>query len=190
MTTPSRRTETRHATPGNACTHFLNFGLTCDDYDRMRERARDSCEICETPEEATTRAQLVIDHFHGGGVWFVRGLVCDRCNSVMARHDRAAEWGPASLPWADKARQYHLNAFGQPTADELRRADQYIQSRTPFTTRGMKFPAPRAARGELPRLRVDRGPQAIANFLRRHLTQKQLDRVIELLSGDERTRPH
>lgn len=146
---PSRHTENRHTEPGKICHHFFTYNLTCDEYDQLRARANGHCEICKTPERETTRGLLVIDHFQGGGVAFVRGLLCDKCNAVMARHDRAMVWGPATLPWAEQARAYHLNAWALPSAEEFRRAEQYIQSRRPFTVRGLprsRKPARRKAK--------------------------------------------
>ncbi|WP_434593441.1 endonuclease domain-containing protein [Streptomyces sp. A5-4] len=103
--------------------------LTCDEYEAMRDRAQERCEICNRPDRETPRGELVIDHFQGGGAWFVRGLLCDRCNSVMQRHDGTAPWGPASRPFAAKARAYHLNAFGAPSKETLQLADAAIHSR-------------------------------------------------------------
>ncbi|MYX33444.1 MULTISPECIES: endonuclease domain-containing protein [unclassified Streptomyces] len=114
--------------PNRRCTHDL-YRLSCAQYDAMRDRAQDRCEICGVLDRETPRGQLVIDHFEARGVFFVRGLLCDRCNSVMQRHDRSAPWGPRSLPFADKARAYHLNAFGEPGPDRLRRADEAIRNR-------------------------------------------------------------
>lgn len=184
---PSRRTETRHATPGNACTHFLKFGMTCDEYDQLKARAASRCELCQTPEEKTTRGSLVIDHFEGGGIWFVRGLLCDRCNAVMSRHDRTATWGPSSLPWAEKAREYHLNAFGEPSPEDFERAEDCIQARTPYAVRDRILPKPisRARRARVPRVRLDHGPKHIAREIRSHLTAEQIGRLIDLLRAEE-----
>ncbi|MGJ3559001.1 endonuclease domain-containing protein [Streptomyces sp. INA 01156] len=100
--------------PDLRCAHVL-YRLTCDEYEAMRDRAQDRCELCGIPDHETPRGQLVIDHFEAQRVaFFVRGLLCDRCNSVMQRHDGSAPWGPASRPFAEKARAYHLNAFSQP----------------------------------------------------------------------------
>lgn len=172
-----------------ACNHEA-YGLTCNDYDAMRARAREACEICQTPERDTTRGQLVIDHFQGDDLFIVRGLLCDRCNSVMSRHDRTAEWGPASLPWKDKARTYHLNAFSQPTDDELRRAAEVIASRTPYSVRN-RPPLPKTPRREQsPRVHLNHGPKQIARAIRKHLTPRQISRLIELLTEDEAGETH
>lgn len=124
------RTDYGHSKrPGVKCTHALMYRLTCDEYEAMRDRADGRCEICNRPDTETPRGELVIDHFSEPGVWFVRGLLCDRCNSVMQRHDGTAHWGPASRPFAAQARAYHLNAFGRPSAEVLKRADDVIQRR-------------------------------------------------------------
>lgn len=180
---PSRRTQNRHATPGNTCNHFMKYGMTCDDYDRLRTRANGHCELCQTPERETPRKALIIDHFQGAGLFFVRGLICDRCNSVMSRHDRAAAWGPSSLPWAEQARAYHLAAFERPTADEFERVEQYIASRRPYEVKSRILPP--VKRPKTYYVRLDQPLAEIAAKLRRHLSVEQRSRLIELLSKPE-----
>lgn len=115
------------------CTHSL-YGLTCGNYESLCGRARNCCEICETPSAETRRGTLVIDHFQAAALFFVRGLLCDRCNAVMARHDRKQVWGPKTRPWAAKAAKYHAKSWGA-TAEDLALAAQYIASNTPWTVR-------------------------------------------------------
>lgn len=166
------------------CTHFA-YDLSCAAYDEMRDRAADACEICRTPDGETKRGRLVIDHFQGGGLFIVRGLLCDKCNSVMSRHDRNAPWGPAPLPWKDEARAYHLNAFGKPSPDELRRADEHIQSRNTYKPSGLAITQtkPLVPRG-VPYVRLDHGPKQIARKLRDYLNDEQLARVVALLTDN------
>ncbi|MGA5496682.1 endonuclease domain-containing protein [Streptomyces cinereoruber] len=114
--------------PDLLCPHE-GYGLTCDTYESMRDRAQDRCEICGLLDRDTLRGQIVIDHFRGGGVFFVRGLVCDRCNALMSRHDGTALWGPKTLPGKAAARAYHLRAFEKPSPEELERADGEILRR-------------------------------------------------------------
>lgn len=181
----SGSTVNRHVAADKICTHFDTYGLLCDEYDQLRARAKDACEVCETPEQDTARGALVIDHFQYRDVWFVRGLLCDRCNSVMSRHDRAVVWGPASLPYAEKAHEYHLNAFGRPSADEFNRAAVYIATRKPFDVKTV----PRLARNSKKapmRVRLDNGVKHIARSLLRHLSRRQLNELIELLTEDSR----
>ncbi|MGW5636668.1 endonuclease domain-containing protein [Streptomyces sp. NPDC003832] len=180
---PNRLTETRHATPGNACNHFLKYGVTCDNFDLLQARAKKCCEICRTPEADTTRGALVIDHFEGGGLFFVRGLLCDRCNSVMSRHDRKTDWGPASLPWKEQARAYHLAAFERPTEEQFEQADRLIASRRPYKVKDRPYVpvmSPKALT-----VRLDRSMVEAAKKLRRHLTGRQRARLAELLSEPE-----
>ncbi|GES27846.1 endonuclease domain-containing protein [Streptomyces angustmyceticus] len=178
---PNRRTQNRHATPGNACTHFMKYGMTCDEYDRLRLRAAGRCELCKTPEKKTVRGSLVIDHFEGGGVFFVRGLLCDKCNAVMSRHDRTTTWGPSSLPWVEQAQTYHRNAFGAPSAEELQLAEECIRSRKPYAVRDRIMPKPPPS-PRVPHIRLDREIPAIAEKLRVNLTSEQVGQLIELLS--------
>src|SRR4051812_19457719 len=81
---PSRKTETRHSKAGKTCHHFVYHRLTCDEYDALRERAAGRCEICGTAEADTGGRRLVVDHFHGGKLHLIRGLLCDSCNVVMS----------------------------------------------------------------------------------------------------------
>ncbi|MEH0552532.1 endonuclease domain-containing protein [Streptomyces sp. B21-101] len=180
---PSRRTETRHATLGNTCNHFQKYGMTCNSFDLLLARANGRCELCATPEGETPRGALVIDHFEGAGLFFVRGLICDRCNSVMSRHDRTAAWGPASLPFATKARAYHLAAFERPTPEEFGLADQHIAGRRPYRVKDR--PSVFVVRPRSLQLRLDRSMTDVAAKLRRNLTDKQRSRLVELLSKPE-----
>lgn len=115
------------------CTHVA-YSLSCAQYDAMRDRAQDACEICRTPDADTVRGELIIDHYQWMDLFFVRGLLCDRCNQVMARHDRKVTWGPKTQPWREKAAAYHRSAWGA-TPDQLALADRQIAARTPWTRR-------------------------------------------------------
>lgn len=132
---PNRHTENRHVGPGRTCHHFQRFGLTCDEYDDLRKRADGRCEICRRAEAELSRPGLVIDHWECPDAFFIRGLICQRCNSVMARHDRSAEWGPASLPWADAAHSYHVNAWQRPDATTRNHVAECIALRRPSSNR-------------------------------------------------------
>lgn len=124
----------RHVAADKICNHFNSYGLLCDEYDQLKERAAGACEICDTPEAETTRGALVIDHFESRDLFFVRGLVCDRCNGVMARHDRKLTWGPATRPFAERARAYHLRSWGA-TEAEVAAADAVIATWKPWVKR-------------------------------------------------------
>jgi hypothetical protein len=92
---PARATETRHHRQGKTCHHYAFHGLTCDEYDALKERAAGCCELCGLPEEATGGRRLVVDHFADAqqGLRFVRGLICDKCNVVMSCLDGTKPWG-------------------------------------------------------------------------------------------------
>lgn len=115
---PSRRTETRHSVTGKTCHHFEYHRLTCDDYDRLRERAAGRCEICGTPEAETGGKRLVVDHFQGRGVRLIRGLLCDSCNAVMSCVDGTKRWG-ANRRWESKALDYQAASWEQPSPGQL-----------------------------------------------------------------------
>lgn len=132
--TPAVRPFNRHVDPSKICHHFQRFDLDCDEYDQLRQRAAGRCEICKTPEEDTTRGRLIIEHYHHGDVWFVRGLVCDKCNRVMACHDRSMAWGPATRPFAEQGAAFHRNAWGA-TPEDLKQAARDIAQRRPWTRR-------------------------------------------------------
>jgi hypothetical protein len=113
---PSRRTENRHTANGSTCHHFQRYGITCNEYDDLRARADGRCEICQRDEEEVPGQTLLIDHVHDSERPVVRGLICARCNSVMACHDGTKKWGPSSQRLADKARAYHLRAMHRTTS--------------------------------------------------------------------------
>lgn len=101
----SYQTETRHNPAGKTCHHYARYRLTCDEFDALRVRSGGCCEICKTPEGQTASKKLCIDHYSRSGVSYVRGLLCNRCNTVMACLDGNKPWG-ANRIWEDAARQY------------------------------------------------------------------------------------
>jgi hypothetical protein len=122
--TPSKRalfrTETRHHELGKVCHHFAYHGLTCDEYDALRARAAGHCEICGIAEEDTPRGFLVVDHFQQDRISFIRGLLCDRCNSgVMVCLDGRKVWG-TNRRWEARARAYEQNSWQRPSPAALK----------------------------------------------------------------------
>jgi hypothetical protein len=109
------KTEVRHSARGNTCGHFALYAITCDQYDEMRRQADYRCEICGKPESDCHRGRLVIDHHHGGQgfPWHVRGLLCGRCNSVMAAVDGKRKWG-SDRSLETKALAYAANSWQTP----------------------------------------------------------------------------
>lgn len=121
MTAPSRQSETRHHPLGKTCHHFVHHGLSCDQYDELRARAAGRCELCDLPEAETGGRRLVVDHFEGDGVSFVRGMICDRCNSTMSCMDEMKPWGSKRI-WEDAARAYEARSWQRPTPEQVARA--------------------------------------------------------------------
>lgn len=52
------------------------YGLSVDDYSRMKAAQGGRCRICDRPS-----SPLVVDHCHESG--HVRGLLCRRCNFAL-----------------------------------------------------------------------------------------------------------
>lgn len=128
--TATRQTETRHRTDGKTCHHFYYHGLTCDEFDHLRARAAGHCELCGTPEAETGGKRLVVDHFHGSErrLYFVRGLLCDKCNVVMSCLDEHKPWG-ANRVMEARARVFEANSWQQPTAEQWKLVEQIRQRR-------------------------------------------------------------
>lgn len=131
---PAQRQVAWHAEPPKICTHYDVYDLDCDEFERLYARAEGCCEVCRTPEADTPRGKLVIEHYHHGDLWFVRGLVCDKCNRVMACHDRSLTWGPKTRPRAALAAEFHRRAWGA-TPEQLAQAERDIAARQPWTPR-------------------------------------------------------
>ncbi|WP_326642954.1 endonuclease domain-containing protein [Streptosporangium sp. NBC_01755] len=73
----------KHEKPkGRKCTH-AGYLLTCAEFDLLRQRANDRCEICRRRGDETRNGRLFVDHHGGRGQWAVRGLLCNRCNSGL-----------------------------------------------------------------------------------------------------------
>lgn len=110
---PHRLTQNRHSKSGLPCHHFDMHGLTCDEYDDMRRRSDDRCDICRTPEAETGGKRLVVDHFQARRMWIVRGLLCDGCNSLMSKFDGTKNWGPHRTEREPLARAYQERCWQQ-----------------------------------------------------------------------------
>lgn len=104
--------------PHHDTCHHRIYHLSCEEMDALYKYARGACQICDTPEADTKRGRLVIDHLGYYGAHMVRGLLCDKCNSLMSRVDRGA-------PAAGKGvLEYMLNSWCarklNPRGDHLR----------------------------------------------------------------------
>lgn len=56
------------------------YGISIDQYQEMYDKQGGKCAICDTHQDNLNR-KLCIDHSHASGK--VRGLLCNRCNSVL-----------------------------------------------------------------------------------------------------------
>lgn len=80
--------------------HYL---LTCDELTELRDRCANRCEICGLPGERNDRGSLFIDHDGSRGYWAVRGLLCNRCNTLLGKAPSGA--------LTDEQRAYLANAW-------------------------------------------------------------------------------
>lgn len=63
-----------------------HYGITVDDFERMRNEQNGVCKICKKPEtriDSTSKKirRLAVDHCHNSGK--VRGLLCSSCNVAL-----------------------------------------------------------------------------------------------------------
>ncbi len=84
------------------CHHGV-YGLTCAGFEALWERAGGKCEICGTAAADTPRHKLCIDHDPRYGFEAVRGLLCDRCNSLMSFVDRGRKRDPRAYRYYARA---------------------------------------------------------------------------------------
>lgn len=87
------------------CTHWMTYGMRCEEYDRLRERAAGRCEICDLPEEQNRYGHLCIDHDPRYGRMAVRGLLCGRCNAILGHIDAGTR------PHTRRTYRYYDNAW-------------------------------------------------------------------------------
>ncbi|MBA9005860.1 endonuclease domain-containing protein [Thermomonospora cellulosilytica] len=87
--------------PHTVCATHTDHKLACEEYDALRARAGDRCEICGE----TSALTLHIDHDRRiDAIHAVRGLLCAACNVFMGRVDQGARDWPA-------AEEYERNAW-------------------------------------------------------------------------------
>lgn len=88
--------------PDHETHQHLCYGLTCEQYEALIAESAGQCQTCPCPSSASTRGKLAIDHDHKVGDWAVRGLLCHRCNNILAKHEAdPPDWSQAYLadPW-------------------------------------------------------------------------------------------
>jgi hypothetical protein len=56
----------------------LKYGITIDDYNAMLTKQKGGCQICGCEPRPGSRLQVDHDHVDGK----VRGLLCNRCNTI------------------------------------------------------------------------------------------------------------
>lgn len=69
------------------------YGITLSQYDEMFKQQKGLCNICQLPERATWGGivkRLAVDHDHRTGR--VRGLLCSRCNAILAKFEDNPNW--------------------------------------------------------------------------------------------------
>lgn len=90
---------------GHVTCHHASYGMSCQEFDRLVERAAGRCEYCGIPEEETPRRLLCIDHDGRYGDTAVRGLICDKCNAHMRRVDAGER------PFDLRSRRYYRQSW-------------------------------------------------------------------------------
>lgn len=83
--------------------HHGAYRLTCADHDALWKRAKGRCEICRIAAADTPSGKLCIDHDYRYGFFAVRGLLCNRCNSLMRYVDRGEKSDRRTLAYCANA---------------------------------------------------------------------------------------
>lgn len=94
-----RSTAWRHANPEkNRLQHVLRtYGLDAETYQGMLEAQDNACAICR---QAFTKTPAV-DHNHDTGK--VRGLLCQRCNTICGLTGDSPDWLRAAITYLEAA---------------------------------------------------------------------------------------
>jgi hypothetical protein len=141
-TWPAAEKRSRHVDQGKLCTHWTNHRITCDEYDDMRARAAQRCEICRKPEGEAYFDRLVVDHLDGSGIHIVRGMLCQYCNNtVMGCMDGTRSWGSQSWRLRDRALVYVANSWDLPSAAQWPTVISELDARLRARRYGAKVPA-------------------------------------------------
>jgi hypothetical protein len=59
-----------------------NYGISLEDYQKMKEAQNNCCATCKRNESKLKRS-LMVDHCHDSGK--IRGLLCDECNLALGK---------------------------------------------------------------------------------------------------------
>lgn len=76
-----------------------DYGITLEDFERMREEQKSLCAICGNRRHDHLGRGLSVDHCHITGK--VRGLLCPRCNGNLGYFEKYRE---QMLSYLDKQR--------------------------------------------------------------------------------------
>lgn len=98
---------------GINCQHAAYHGIGCDEYAEIVDWVGPHCQICGIHESDTPRGEIVLDHFDEpdrGVPHKIRGMLCDKCNALMAKVDGRKKWGDNRLNEA-AARRYLATAW-------------------------------------------------------------------------------
>lgn len=58
----------------------IKYGISLSDYNKLKEKQNNCCEICGRHESEFKR-RMCVDHNHATGE--VRGLLCNHCNTAL-----------------------------------------------------------------------------------------------------------
>lgn len=138
------------------CATHRNHRLDCAAFDQLRARAEGRCEQCGTPEADTSRGLLFIDHDarrevagHGN---FVRGLLCNGCNSRLGQVDGFRRFVQGAPVWVQRpptpAEQAYLARpfWQEPVQVEAERRRLALQARVPELVEAVRAAVARPAR--------------------------------------------
>ena len=75
-----RKYKLSHPTKGRECTLMSNYGITLEEYDKLEKLQFSGCAICK--QSCSSGDRLSVDHDYKTGK--VRGLLCRRCNLLVA----------------------------------------------------------------------------------------------------------
>lgn len=95
------------------CTHAAFHGIGCDEYAEIVVWAGPNCQICGIPGRDTPRGEIVLDHLDVPGhatPHKIRGMLCDKCNSLMSKVDGRKLWGD-NRHNEEAARRYVASAW-------------------------------------------------------------------------------
>jgi hypothetical protein len=95
-----------------------NYGISPEEYVAMLERQGGVCAICK--KKPDKGKPLCVDHCHVTGM--VRGLLCGKCNSVLAFGHDDPDILRAAIAYLQAARDRDRNVTGRDTAGASGRA--------------------------------------------------------------------